>query len=79
MKCLIEGCEKESACRGLCWNHYQITRRWAGSNKAKWDELVAAGFALIPSPPGRKKSELSLRLANLPGQQLIPEIITGAS
>ena len=51
MKCLIENCEREAVCRGLCWACYQLARRHVIANKGTWDQLVEDGFA----KPARKK------------------------
>lgn len=46
MKCVIPDCNRESACRGLCWPCYQAALRYIKTGKATWESLETLGYAL---------------------------------
>ena len=43
--CMIEGCERKSASRGLCWPCYQMASKRINAGDTTWDELVSVGLA----------------------------------
>lgn len=44
--CLLEGCNRETVARGLCWPCYKQAQMFVKKGRATWDQLIAAGWAL---------------------------------
>lgn len=47
--CAALGCERNSAARGLCSNHYNQAVRYIDQGRTTWERLEAAGRARPPA------------------------------
>jgi hypothetical protein len=52
--CLVKGCSRPPASRGLCGAHYAAANYAVNTDKTTWDELIELGLALPSATPGRK-------------------------
>ena len=46
MKCLVQDCERESSCRGLCHSCYQTASRNIKTGRVTWKQLIIMGLAI---------------------------------
>jgi hypothetical protein len=53
MKCLIDGCERPAAARGLCWSCYCGMIRRIRDKKTTWEQLIKSGLAKEAKHGGR--------------------------
>jgi hypothetical protein len=54
LKCITEGCDRESISRGVCGTCYEMYRHRVSKEYCTWDALVAEGKILPASKRGKK-------------------------